>query len=186
MRTLIILPIFLIVILFGCTELKEKFTLSFDVPTVSDFWVERSPPTEPLNAAEALAVESAAGLMTLQRIKGTAYFEGREESYSIIRHEQRTAGNEAYVISEKYRIKDGLIYGKTIPHVVAILDPKKEEFAKDVAFSVVNGTFSNTSEIYEGRVFVPRIDPVYGNQCAIDVVEKDLDREYATYHIKTC
>ena len=187
MRSLFILQsAFLIVLFNGCATFEEKFSLSFDEPAVDAFWVERTPPTEPLNSAEALAVQSAAGLMTLQRIKGSAYYEGQEESYSIIRHEQRTTGEEVHAISVKYRIRDGLVYGETIPHVVAIPDPKKEDFARSVALGVANGTPSAIPDIYEGRVFVPRTDSTYGKQCVIDVVEKDLEREFATYRIKTC
>lgn len=183
---LVLQSAFFIVFACGCTTFKESFTLSFDAPTATAFWVERDPPTEPLNAAEALAVQSAAGLMTLQRIKGSAYYEGEEDYFSIIRHEQRSAGGETYVISVRYRIRDGLVYGETVPHIVAVLDPKKEEFARGVAFSVINGTPFIIPVIYEGRVFVPGKGPMYGDQCIIDVVEKDLEREYATYRIRTC
>lgn len=185
MRAILVVLSALIFVLFGgCSALEEKFGLSYDLPAVDSRWVERTPPTIPRDAAEDLAVQSAAGLMTLQRIKGSAYYEGQEDSFTIIRHEKRTRGDGDYLISVKYRIRDGLVYGETIPHVVAILDPKKEEFARTVAFSAANGT--TVPVIYEGRVFAVEKDPVYGNRCNIKVVEKDLEREYATYRIKTC
>lgn len=163
---------------------KRKFALSYDRPIADSYWLERTPPTTPLNAAEALAVQSATGLMTLKRVKGSAYYEGRDESFTLIRHESRTTGEEAYVVTIKYRIKGGLVYGETIPSIVALLDPKKEEYAREVAFKAVNGTTPSIPSIYEGRMFIAGKN-VY-NSCTVDVVEKDLDREYATYRIKTC
>lgn len=171
-------------LLCGCATLNEKLSLSYDMPKADSCWVERNPPTMPLNAAEALSVQSARGLMTLQRIKGSAYYEGRNDSFTLVRHEQPSAGGEAYVITVKYRIRDGLVYGETIPLVVATLDPQKEQFARKVAFETVNGTNFEIPINYDGRMFIARNNTV--NRCTVEVVEKDLDREYATYRIKTC
>lgn len=178
--------VLMIVLLSGCATLNEKLAVSYDLPKADSYWVERNPPTMPLNAAEALSVQSATGLMTLQRVKGSAYYEGKDESFTLIRHEQLTKGDDTYVITVKYRIRDGLVYGETIPAVVAMLDPKKESIAQVVAFEAVNGSTPDMPLIYDGRMFVAKADPIYGYRCNVEVVEKDLDREYATYRIKTC
>ena len=181
---LFIQGVLLIVLLSGCATLNEKFALSYDRPIAESHWTERNPPTAPLNAAEALAVQSAAGLMTLNRVKGTAHYEGREGTFTIVRLEKRIKGEEAYVSSVKYRIRNGFIFGETIPLVVAVLDPKKEAIAQEVAFEAARGTVHDIPTIYEGRIFVAK-NNVY-NSCTVDVVEKDLEREYTTYRIKTC
>jgi hypothetical protein len=185
MRSIIFLQgVLLIVLLSGCATLNEKFALSYDLPKAGTTWVERNPPTEPLNASEALAVRSATGLMTLQRVKEATYYEGQNESFSVIRHEQQSSSEEEYVITVKYRIRDGLVYGETIPFVAAKLDPKKEAIAQVVAFDAARGTTPAIPPIYEGRMFIAKDN--FHNSCTVDVVEKDLDREYATYRIKTC
>ncbi|MFZ2949196.1 MAG: hypothetical protein WA003_06895 [Desulfuromonadaceae bacterium] len=173
-----------IVLLSGCTTLHEKFALSYDQPIPESYWTERNPPTTPLSAAEALAVESAAGLMTLKRVKGTAHYEGRDGSFAIIRHEKRISGEETYVSSVKYKIRNGFIFGETTPFVVAMHDPKKEAIAQEVAFEAARGSTPDIPTIYDGRIFVAK-NNIY-NSCTVDVVEKDLDREYTTYRIKTC
>jgi len=176
--------VLLIVLLSGCATLNEKFALSYDRPIADSFWTERNPPTPPLNAAEALAVQSAAGLMTLKRVKGSAHYEGRDGTFAIIRLEKRISGEEAYVSTVKYRIRNGFIFGETIPLVVAILDPKKEAIAQEVAFEAARGSTPDIPTIYDGRIFVARNN--FYNSCTVDVVEKDLEREYTTYRIKTC
>jgi hypothetical protein len=176
--------VLLVVLLSGCATLQEKFALSYDRPTPDSYWVERTPPTTALNAAEALAVQSASGLMTLKRVKGSAYYESREGNFTIIRHEKRISGEEAYVSTVKYRIRNGFIFGETIPLVVAILDPKKEAIAQQVAFEAASGSTPDIPAMYEGRIFVAK-NNIY-NSCTVDVVEKDLDREYTTYRVKTC
>lgn len=178
--------ILLIVFLYGCTTLINNLTLSYDLPTANTYWIERTPPTEPLNEAESLAAKSASGLMTLHRDKESTYYDGQDGGFTIIRHENITTGEEVYLISVKYRFRDGLIYGETIPFVIASHDPEKEEFARSVALSWENGSSSNIPVIYGDRFFVIKDDQIYGRKCNIDVVEKDLTREYATYHIKTC
>lgn len=176
--------VLLIVLLSGCATLTEKFALSYERPAAGSYWVERTPPTTPLNTAEALAVQSAAGLMTLQRVKGSAYYEGTDESFTIIRHEKLVSDAEAYVVTVKYRIRDGLVYGETIPLVIARHDPKKEAIAQEVAFEATHGSTPDIPALYNGRMFVAKNNAY--NSCTVDVVEKDLDREYATYRIKTC
>ena len=120
MRSIILAQgILLTVLLSGCATLNEKFALSYDRPIADSYWVERNPPTEPLNSAEAFAAQSATGLMTLQRPMETAIYESQDESFSLVRHEQLTIGEEAYVTTVKYKIRNGLVYGETIPAVIA-------------------------------------------------------------------
>lgn len=176
--------VLLLLLLSGCATVNEKFALSYDRPIAEAYWTERNPPSSPLNAAEALAVQAATGLMTLKRVKGTAHYEGREGSFTIVRFEKRINGEEVYASSVKYRIRNGFIFGETIPQVVAVLDPKKEAIAQEVAFETVRGTVSDIPKIYDGRIFVAKNNEY--NSCTVDVVEKDLSREYATYRIKTC
>ena len=174
----------LIILLSGCATLTEKFAVSFDLPKADSYWVERNPPTEPLNAAEALAVKSAAGLVTLQSPGESASYESQNDSFTLVRHEQHSIGEESYVITVKYRIRDGLVYGETIPAYVALLDPLKEKFAHEVAVNAASGNAPSIPMIYDGRMFVVKNKGM--NSCTVDVVEKDLDREYATYRVKTC
>jgi hypothetical protein len=164
--------------------LTEKFSVSFDLPKADSYWLERNPPSEPLNAAESLAVKSAAGLMTLQRPRETAHYESQNDSFTLVRHEQLSIGEESYVITVKYRIRDGLVYGETVPAYVALLDPQKEKFAQEVANNAASGNASSIPVIYNGRMFIVKNKGM--NSCTVDVVEKDLDREYATYRVKTC
>jgi hypothetical protein len=176
--------VLLVVLMSGCAALNEKFALSYDLPIAESHWTERNPPTTPLNAAEALAVQSAAGLTTLKRVKGSAYYDGRDGTFTIVRFEKRISGEEAYVSTVKYRIRNGFIFGETIPLVVAKHDPKKEAIAQEVAFEAARGSAPEIPAIYDGRMFVARNN--FYNSCTVDVVEKDLEREYATYRIKTC
>jgi hypothetical protein len=185
MRTIIFVQSALLIILLGgCASLTEKFAVSFDPPKADSYWVERNPPTEPLNAAEALAVKSASELMTLQLPGETAHYESQNDSFTLIRHEQPAIGEESYVITVKYRIRDGLVYGETVPAYVALLDPQKEKFAQEVANNAASGNAPSIPEIYNGRMFIVKNKGI--NSCTVDVVEKDLDREYATYRVKTC
>lgn len=174
----------LIILLGGCATLTEKLAVSYDLPKADSYWLERNPPSEPLNAAEALAVKSAAGLMTLQRPGETAHYESQNDSFTLIRHELLPIGEESYVITVKYRIRDGLVYGATIPAYVARLDPQKEKFAQEVANKAASGNAPAIPVIYNGRMFIVKNMGI--NSCTVDVVEKDLDREYATYRVKTC
>lgn len=176
--------VLLIVLLSGCATLSEKFALSYDLPKGESVWVERNPPTGPLNADEALAVQSAAGLITLQRVKRSAYYESSDENFAVIRHEKRLSGEEVYFVAVKYRIMGGLVYGETIPSVVAKLDPKKEAIAREVAIQEENGTAPEIPDIYEGRMYI--VKNFFYNSCTVDVVEKDMDREYATYRVNKC
>jgi len=180
----IIQSVLLVVLLSGCATLQEKLSLSYDLPKADSYWVERNPPTRPLNAAEALAVQSATGLMTLQRPRATAYFESQDKSFTLIRHEQMNTVQEASVITVKYRIRDGLVYGETIPAYAVKLDPEKERFAQEVAIEVVNGRSPAIPMSYNGRMFIVKNNIV--NSCTVDVVERDLDRDYATYRVKGC
>lgn len=179
MRAIIVI---LSMLICGCATLTEKLTLSYGMPAAGECWVERTPPTVPLNAAETLAVQSASGLMTLQRVGEAAYYEGHEALYTIVRFEQAVPGEDATTV--KYRIRNGLVYGETIPAVVTTPDPQKEEFAREVAFDAMHGTTPNIPLIYGGRMFIAQNNTI--NRCTVEVVEKDLDREYVTYRIKTC
>lgn len=172
----------LIALLSSCASLKEKLTVSYDLPKADSYWVERNPPTEALNAAEALAVQTAAGLMTLQHSRGTAYYEGQDDSFTLIRHEQQS--EESYVITVKYRIRNSLVYAETVPAYVAQHDQKKVLIAQEVATEAINGRSPAIPTIYNGRMFVVKKSNM--NSCTVDVVEKDLDREYATYRVKAC
>jgi hypothetical protein len=164
--------------------MMDKFAVSYDQPIADSYWMERNPPTRPLNAAEALSAKSAAGLMTLKRTSGTATYEGQNESFTLISHEHLSTGEESYVVSVKYRIRNGLIYAETVPSYVAKLDPKKEQIAQTVAINAASGNAPAIPEIYDGRMFIVQDKGV--NSCTVDVVEKDLNREYATYRVKTC
>lgn len=185
MRSMILLQSVLLIFLFsGCATLSEQFTVSYDPPKADAYWVERNPPTAALNDAEALAVMSATIFMSVQELKESAYYEGRDASFTLVRHEQLSLSEESYLITVKYRIRDGLVYGETIPFVVAMHDPKKEGFAKEVAFAAANGTTPAIPQMYDGRMFIAKKN-LY-NCCTVDVVEKDQDKEYTTYRIKTC
>ena len=183
----IILAQSLVVLMFlsGCASLMDKLAVSYDLPPKADsYWVERNPPTAALNRAEVLAVQSAAGLIDLKRPSGSTYYEGHDNSFTIVRFEKMTKNDDAYVTTVKYRIRSGLIFGETIPSIVAMIDPQKEEFARQVAFEAVNGTTPAIPVIYDGRMFIAKNNTY--NSCTVEVVEKDLDREYFTYRVKTC
>lgn len=185
MRSLIFVQSALLIILLGgCATLTEKLAVSYDLPKADSYWLERNPPSEPLNAAEALAVKSAKGLMTLKRPGETARYESKNESFTLVRHELQSIGEESYVITVKYRIRDGLVYGETVPAYVALLDPQKEKIAQEVAINAASGNAPAIPEIYNGRMFIVKNKGM--NSCTVDVVEKDLEREYATYRVKTC
>ena len=171
-------------LLSGCASLNENIKMSYDLPKAETTWVVRNPPTEPLNSDEILAVRSAAELMTLKQAGEAAYYEGRSDSFTVIRHEQLPTSEEMYVVTVKYRIINGLVYGETIPLIATMLDPKKEIYAREIAFKAVNGTSAVIPVHYDGRAFVASIN--ISNSCIVDVVERDLDRVYATYRIKTC
>lgn len=170
--------------LSGCASLVEKIKVSYDLPKADSYWVERNPPTAPLNAAESLAVKSAAGLMTLQLPKESASYEGHDASFTLVRHEQQSMGEESHLISVKYRIRNGLVYGETVPAYVARHDQQKEQIAQEVARKSINGREGAIPTVYNGRMFVVKKGSL--NSCTIDVVEKDLNREYATYRVKAC
>ncbi len=176
--------VLLILLLSGCASLGEKFALSYDLPKAETQWVERNPPTRALNVDEALAVQSAAGLMTLHRVKLSAYYESSSEDFTIIRNERRIKGEEVNFVAVKYRISHGLVYGETLPVVVVKLDPKKEAIAREVAIQEENGTAPEVPDMYDGRMFV--VKNFLYNSCMVDVVEKDQDREYATYRVNKC
>lgn len=176
--------VMLVVLLSGCATINEKLSVSYDHPKADSYWVERNPPTRPLNAAEALAVKSATGLMTIKRGKNAAYYETQENSFTLIRHEQAKTGDDASVITVKYRISHGLIYGETIPAFAVKLDPEKTRIAQEVAIDAENGKSPVIPTLYNGRIFVVKNN--FYNSCTYDVVEKDLDREYATYRVKGC
>jgi hypothetical protein len=139
----------------------------------------------PLNAAESLAVKSAAGLMTLKRAHETAYYEGQDDSYILVRYEQQSMAEEqTSLISVTYRIREGRIYGETVPAYAVQNDRQKEQIALEVAREAVQGRSSSIPAIYNGRMFVVKQRGI--NSCTVDVVEKDLNREYATYRVKAC
>lgn len=172
-------------LLGGCATLYDNLKLSYDLPTAGTTWIERNPPTEPLNSTEILAAQSAAGLRA-EGNKETAYYEGKDGSFTLIRHERITTGDEPYVTTIRYRIMDGQIFGETNPTVVVLLDPKKEQIAHEVAINAVNGIIPEIPMLYSGRMFIAKMDSSSSISCRVDVVEKDLNREYVTYHIKTC
>ena len=176
--------VLLISLLSGCASLGEKLAVSYDMPIAESYWMERNPPSAPANAAEELAARSAAGLMTLRNSGETAYYEGQNDSFTLIRHEQQSTGEESYMISVKYKIRDGLVYGETVPSYVAMLDPEKEQIAQQVARESMNRERSAIPSIYNGRMFVAKQN--FYNSCTVDVVEKDHEREYATYRVKAC
>lgn len=171
-------------LLSGCASLNESIKLSYDLPKAETTWVVRNPPTEPLNSDEILAVRSAAEHMTLKQDGEAAYYEGRSDSFTVIRHEQLPTSEEVYVVTVKYRIMNGLVHGETIPLVATAFDPKKEIYAREIAFKAMNGVRDDIPVLYDGRIFAASSNST--NSCTVDVVEKDLDRVYATYRIKTC
>ena len=181
MRSIIVIVSML---LSGCASLSESVKLSYDLPKAETTWVARNPPTEPLSSEEILAVRSAAALMTLKQDGEAAYYEGQNDSFTVIRHEQLPTREESYVVTVKYRIMNGLVYGETIPLVATVLDPQKEIYAREIALKAMNGTRDDIPVLYDGRVFVASSNST--NSCTVDVVERDLDRVYATYRIKTC
>ncbi len=186
MRSIILAQSLLFVVLFsGCATVKEKLALSYDLPVAGSYWVERTIPTEPLNAAETLAVRSAVELTTIRELDQSAVYESKDGNIAVIRYEQQTTGDELYITTVKYRIMNGLVYGESTPIVIAVHDPKKEEFAHEVAFNAIKGINPDIPPSYEGRMFIIR-NMVNSNSCRVDVVEKDLDREYVTYHVRTC
>jgi len=176
--------VLLISLLSGCASLGDKLAVSYDRPVAESYWMERNPPSAPANAAEELAVKSAAGLMTVRNSSEAAYYEGQNNSFALIRHEQQSSGDESSMISVKYRIRDGLVYGESVPSYVTLLDPQKEQIAQQVAREAMNGSRSAVPSIYNGRMFVVKNNSY--NSCTVDVVEKDLEREYATYRVKAC
>lgn len=181
MRSIIVIVSML---LSGCASLNESVKLSYDLPKAETTWVVRNPPTEPLNSDEILAARSAAELMTVKLDGEAAYYEGQNDTFAVIRYEQLPTREEPYVVTVKYRIMNGLVYGETIPLVATVLDPQKEIYAREIALRAMNGTSDAIPVHYDGRAFVASIN--ISNSCIVDVVEKDLDRVYATYRIKTC
>lgn len=172
--------------LCGCATMGDKLTVSYDLPTAQTTWIERNPPTAPLNEAEILAVQSAAKHMTLTQPGASATYESTDESFTRVRHEETTSGDESFLVTVTYKIRDGLVYGETIPSAKAILDPEKEAIAQEVAFNAVKGASAEIPVVYQGRFFIAKKDPIYGFRCNVDVIEKDLEKEYTVYHIKTC
>lgn len=171
-------------LLSGCASIADKLAVSYDLPKADSYWVARNPPSEPLNAAELLAVKSAAALMTVQAPGESASYEGQNDSFTLIRHEQKNAGDESSVVTVKYRIRNGLVYGETIPSYAVLLDHAKEQIAQTVAIEAMSGRSPAVPPMYNGRMFIVKRSSM--NSCTVDVVEKDLDREYATYRVKAC
>lgn len=49
---------------------------------------------------------------------------------------------------------------------------------------IAYGTTPEIPDIYEGRMYI--VKNFFYNSCTVDVVEKDMDREYATYRVNKC
>lgn len=181
MRAIIVIASMLIC---GCASINETFKLSYDLPINEMRWIERTPPTSPLNLAEALAVESAGKYATIKSPGATAYYESKKDFFAIITYERLYMAEETLITTVKYRIRNGLVYGETIPISTTKQDTRKEAIAREVALNSLNGSSDYIPKLYDGRVFIAKSTPY--NTCTVDVVEKDMDREYVTYRIKTC